>query len=245
MLKELKTKQGGFTLVELAIVMVIIGLLIGGILKGQELIKNAAISATAAQIKAFESAFVTFEDIYQAKPGDFAEARNRIPNCNGANRCNNGDRNGYIWHSNSIASNNGRAISGTRGEMRQALKQMALTNLIGGVDPADRGTPDGLVKSDLGGYLYIGESWGNGTYHRGGGRTPSGIYVGQTFRDDLWAGYGQVTTPGDIARLDRKIDDGAPGAGAFLVAGYTQCVRGREYRENYTEKRCSFISKIK
>ena len=73
MLKELKTKQGGFTLVELAIVMVIIGLLIGGILKGQELIKNAAISATAAQIKAFESAFVTFEDIYQAKPGDFAE----------------------------------------------------------------------------------------------------------------------------------------------------------------------------
>ena len=122
---------------------------------------------------------------------------------------------------------------------------MALADLIGGVDPADRGTPDGLVKADIGGYLYIGESYGNGTYHRGGGRTPSGIYLGQTFRDDLWAGYGRVNTPGEIARLDRKIDDGTPGTGSILAAGSAPCVRGREYRENLTEQRCTFIAKIR
>ena len=68
------TQEKGFTLVELAIVLVIIGILIGGILKGQELIKNASISATAAQLKAFESAYTTFLDLYGGKPGDLASA---------------------------------------------------------------------------------------------------------------------------------------------------------------------------
>ena len=53
MSKPLKqTSQAGFTLVELAIVMIIIGLLIAGVLKGQELIANARVTSTVAQIKA-------------------------------------------------------------------------------------------------------------------------------------------------------------------------------------------------
>ena len=80
------TTQKGFTLVELAIVMTIIGLLIGGILKGQELMQNARATATIARVRAFESAVTTFRDTYSAVPGDMLNAQNRLPNC--TVRCN-------------------------------------------------------------------------------------------------------------------------------------------------------------
>ena len=65
-----QTSQAGFTLVELAIVMIIIGLLIAGVLKGQELIGNARVTSTVAQIKAIDAATSTFKDTYAALPGD-------------------------------------------------------------------------------------------------------------------------------------------------------------------------------
>ena len=63
--------EGGFTLVELAIVMIIIGLLIAGVLKGQALIANAQVTATVAQIKSIEAATSTFRDTYASIPGDW------------------------------------------------------------------------------------------------------------------------------------------------------------------------------
>jgi prepilin-type N-terminal cleavage/methylation domain-containing protein len=53
-----QTSQAGFTLVELAIVMIIIGLLIAGVLKGQELIANARVTSTVAQVKAIDAAIL-------------------------------------------------------------------------------------------------------------------------------------------------------------------------------------------
>lgn len=77
-----KVSQNGFTLVELAIVMTIIGLLIGGILKGQELIVTARVGATVAQVKAYEAAVTTFRDAYNAIPGDMPNASQKLPGCN-------------------------------------------------------------------------------------------------------------------------------------------------------------------
>jgi prepilin-type N-terminal cleavage/methylation domain-containing protein len=64
MLKQTRqpASQAGFTLVELAIVMIIIGLLIAGVLKGQELIANARVTSTVAQVKAIDAAISTFKD---------------------------------------------------------------------------------------------------------------------------------------------------------------------------------------
>ncbi|HMD55271.1 MAG TPA: prepilin-type N-terminal cleavage/methylation domain-containing protein, partial [Phycisphaerae bacterium] len=76
--------QAGFTLVELAIVMIIIGLLIAGVLKGQALIANAQVTSTVAQVKAIEAATTTFKDTYNALPGDLGPAgvpALRLPNC--------------------------------------------------------------------------------------------------------------------------------------------------------------------
>ncbi len=67
-------KQGGFTLVEIAIVMVIIGLLLGGALKGQEMIQNAKTKRIKADFDQYVAAFYSYQDIYRALPGDNKKA---------------------------------------------------------------------------------------------------------------------------------------------------------------------------
>jgi len=66
----MKRGQGGFTLVEIAIVLVIIGLLLGGILKGQEMITQAKIKNVIADISGASAAMYGYQDRYRALPGD-------------------------------------------------------------------------------------------------------------------------------------------------------------------------------
>lgn len=63
-------KQSGFTLIELAIVLVIIGLLLGGVLKGQELITNAKVKSMANELKAVQIMVYGYQDKFRALPGD-------------------------------------------------------------------------------------------------------------------------------------------------------------------------------
>ena len=72
-------KQHGVTLVEIAIVLVVIGLLLGGILKGQELINSAKVRAMAERQTSLKTAWFAFLDRYQAMPGDYADADKYIP----------------------------------------------------------------------------------------------------------------------------------------------------------------------
>lgn len=66
--------QAGFTLVELSIVLVIIGLIVGGVLAGQDMIRAAEIRATISQVEEFNTAANTFRDKYRAMPGDIGAA---------------------------------------------------------------------------------------------------------------------------------------------------------------------------
>jgi prepilin-type N-terminal cleavage/methylation domain-containing protein len=67
-------KQQGFTLVEIAIVLVIIGLLLGGALKGQEMIKSAKVKSQMQQMDAISAAYNTYLDKFGVVPGDDAAA---------------------------------------------------------------------------------------------------------------------------------------------------------------------------
>ena len=69
-LKKIGTSKDGFTLVEIAIVMVIIGLLIGGVLKGQAMIQNAKVKRVAKQADEMRAAVMAFYDKYGMYPGD-------------------------------------------------------------------------------------------------------------------------------------------------------------------------------
>ncbi|MDD2742594.1 MAG: prepilin-type N-terminal cleavage/methylation domain-containing protein [Rhodocyclaceae bacterium] len=73
----MKNKQGGFTLVEIAIVLVIIGLLLGGVLKGQELITQAKIKNIANDLNGLSAAVYGYQDRYKKFPGDDDQAKAR------------------------------------------------------------------------------------------------------------------------------------------------------------------------
>ncbi len=75
-------KQRGFTLIEIAIVLVIIGLLLGGVLKGQELITSARVRNLISQQDGIKAAYFGFLDRYRALPGDYPAAA-AIANING------------------------------------------------------------------------------------------------------------------------------------------------------------------
>lgn len=91
-------RQSGFTLIEIAIVLVIIGLLLGGILKGQELITSARVRNIIAQLDGTKAAVYGFQDRYRALPGDFSAATTQI---SGATE--DGDGNGVIDATEAIA----------------------------------------------------------------------------------------------------------------------------------------------
>ena len=74
----MKSKQSGFTLVEIAIVLVIVGLLLGGVLKGQELITSSRAKSLYADKSAVQTAINTYQDRFRALPGDDGAAGGRF-----------------------------------------------------------------------------------------------------------------------------------------------------------------------
>src|SRR5260370_11555539 len=72
-----RSAQPGFTLVEIAIVLVIIGLLLGGILKGQEMITQAKIKNVINDFNGITAAMNSYQDRYRAVPGDDINAATR------------------------------------------------------------------------------------------------------------------------------------------------------------------------
>lgn len=87
----------GFTLVELAISLIVIGLLLGGILKGQEIIGNARVANAVRHINDYETAAMAFRDTYDALPGDMPNPADRLRNCDTTTHCyRSGNDNGII-----------------------------------------------------------------------------------------------------------------------------------------------------
>lgn len=77
----LSHKQRGFTLVELAISLVVIGLLMGGVLKGYELVQNTKIKKVVQEIGQIEIAVRVFTDKYGNLPGNIENPSFQLPNC--------------------------------------------------------------------------------------------------------------------------------------------------------------------
>lgn len=215
--------QQGFTLVELAIVMIIIGLLIAGVLKGQQLISNARVTATIAQIKGIDAATSTFRDMYEAVPGDLPNPNNRLPNCGNITGCNPG----------AIATLGNNRVDSAFNAAPTAegiafWVQLSTADLISGID-ATRGAVWGgqFPQAEIAGGYHVAYWAGNAVLPSNvsgvAANTRSGHYLALHGTQNGSVANTGVMNANAAARIDRKIDDGVANSGSVLSAGAAAC----------------------
>jgi prepilin-type N-terminal cleavage/methylation domain-containing protein len=138
-------KQKGFTLVEIAIVLVIVGLLIGGVLKGQEMITNAKLKRIESDNAGILAGLYSYQDRYLQLPGDDDGASGRFTAYTAVNA--NGDGNGNIEGAWSVATINNavhgawelNTVSPPTQETAKFFAHLRASGLIaGGADDAKR-----------------------------------------------------------------------------------------------------------
>ncbi len=127
MLKTIRNAKG-FTLVELAIVLVIIGIILGAVLKGQELVNNAKIKRLYNQYREISAAVYTYYDRYQFYPGDDPNAATRGGIWTGLTA---GNGNGLITQAAAAAAAN-FACTATGTEQCDLWRELRLAGIISG-----------------------------------------------------------------------------------------------------------------
>jgi prepilin-type N-terminal cleavage/methylation domain-containing protein len=247
MVRQQKTTEAGFTLVELAIVMIIIGLLIGGVLKGQALIGQAQITATIAQTKAYDAAMTTFRDQYGSIPGDMIAPTTRLPNCAAGSACalaGNGD--GLMNKVGAVE------LPGTlpAGEGRAAFPQLAAAGLVTGVSSIAAYAPTWGVsfpEAKAGGGFTVSYQAGNAlnvSSLETAVDTTAGTYLAYMALAGAMPSPGTGISPNQAAQFDRKLDDGIPTSGTVAGAGTATCGSAAGYAETNQGKTCGLYIKI-
>lgn len=217
----------GFSLVELSIVLVILGLLTGGILAGQSLIRAAEIRSVVTDTGRYNAAIRTFQDKYFALPGDMTNATRfwgfaagttgTDAACFNASQTGQGTCNG---NGDGIVTNTTASSNNPQGETFHAWKQLANAGLVEGSYTGYRGansdynaTPGVNVPRGR-----IG-STGYSIWSTTASSTDANWYPPKT---GMLIMFGTSTTgitesaalkPEEAWNLDTKLDDGRPGLG--------------------------------
>jgi prepilin-type N-terminal cleavage/methylation domain-containing protein len=191
-------KQTGFTLIELAIVLVIIGLLLGGVLKGQELINSAKVKNMAADFKNVQVYIYGYQDKYKALPGDHGAVEAAIT---GATAATNGTPNNGRIEGDLFDLDNGD-------EACVFWQHVRLAGLAAGPTAVNCGAGNTyLPKNADGGVIGVSSVAGNTAVTAQSATTPTGI-----------SGAFIVCSQGILGKfakqLDTTMDDGDTGTGS-------------------------------
>ena len=217
-------KLRGFSLVELSIVLVILGLLTGGILAGQSLIRASELRAVTVERNRYITAAQAFHDKYFAIPGDFGGAT-------------------QVWTGVTNGNGDGRLGYGSNAqklEMPGFWQQLGLAGLIegsytGALDSNSGLTPGlNIPRSKLSpaGWSAWAASMPFDVSYAGHCEMLMMDYGNALGFGSLRAGYWAMTPvlrPAEAWNIDQKIDDGDPTNGsvvAVLQAGVSTCLIG-------------------
>jgi len=188
-------KQAGFTLIEIAIVLVIIGLLLGGVLKGQELITSARVRNLISQQDGVKAAYFGFLDRFRSLPGDYSLASTNIANVAGTA---NGNGNGQIQTF---------AVGTGIDEHIAVWDHLSHAGFING-SYTYAVLPETPATVPANPYVrYIQLIYDN-AYGAGGGALRHNIKTGNQIPSEI------------LSEIDRKIDDGNPVGGVFQFSPY-------------------------
>jgi prepilin-type N-terminal cleavage/methylation domain-containing protein len=220
------TRMAGFSLIELAIVLVILGLLVGGIMSGQSLIRAAELRSVSTELQGYQAAVGTFRDKYFAIPGDMTNATafwgKDNTNCTTdtgtaatPGTCNGNGNGVVVWQA---------AVAGGTSEGFQFWKQLQLAGLVEGqyTGTASSGTTTEPVaginvpRSKLGNNL----GWlANNATNFGG----DGLAYALDYGNNFWLRGNteiQYLTPEEAWGIDTKLDDGKPAYGTVIARGW-------------------------
>jgi prepilin-type N-terminal cleavage/methylation domain-containing protein len=200
----MKRNQSGFTLIEIAIVLVIIGLLLGGVLKGQELINSAKVKNLATDFRNIPVYVYGYQDKFRAIPGDDAQAASHVTGataCSGACNLGNGLIEG-LWDSTNYTD-----------ESQLFWQQVRLAGLAAG--PTAAGA-DLLPTNSVGGVIGITSSASfNDPYSAAPYVKLTGTYI--------------ICSAGLLGKfakqMDIQMDDGSPTTGS--MRSYNSAGRGQ------------------
>lgn len=242
----------GFTLVELAIVLVVIGLLVGGVLVGQSLIREAELRAVAKEYTGFVTAIHAFRDKYSSLPGDMPNATNfwgQSSTCPGTytegstdgTTCN-GNNDGQVFYT-------GSHINPTRNEVFRFWQHLSNAGMIAG-------NYNGVTAATNGYYLAADRA--NSPTSKLGtnivwtpGYLPNhnGTLLGNMFRYNFLLGFflggikpntlgnDFILMPIEAYNIDLKLDDGMPGRGVVtsnVAGGCNNAASNQDYDATYT-----------
>ena len=239
----------GFSLVELSIVLVILGLLTGGILAGQNLIRAAELRSVSTDIQRFTASVHTFRDKYFAIPGDFKDATKFWGRQLSAGHCVTNSAQAVVSTGVCDGSGNGRIESA--GSAAQAAENVQLwrhlakaglvegdyTGLIGASN-SDMIPGVNVARSKVGQGAYYLQYWDNSG--GGSGSAWYSVVYGNaiTFGAKLSTGWpdDDIVTPEEAWNIDTKMDDGMPGQGKVMaseVAGCTTSANALDFAGEY------------